>query len=322
MSDNLVSLFSEFQTTSQEGFENNNPEFRNSSNRISILPNTIRTWKPVKGKESRIRFFPQIKKSYFAEETRGHYKVGAAGHSFACPHMNMEQCPLCDYAKEKYTQATEITDEDKVKEIRGVAKQFNGVIYHIAYMIDRNDMNKGVQAYCMTNGAIESIRAQLTDENGKIYPHDHPAAGHDIMFTLEDKKDFAKIVGVKIARTPTAITWDPKANTDMAEKAEEWIKFIKDHPIRDMLRFISQEEMSEYAFGSMVTSSKSSSQASSSSSVASSASQGSGHSSNTPSVEEAFAESLKSSNSSTSTEDEVDFDAKMAEMQAKLSGSN
>lgn len=327
MSDNLSSLFGDFQFTNQEGFTDSNPENRSSGNRFTIMPKSIKIWRPTAGEESKIRFLPQLTKPYFAEETRGHYRVGAAGHSFGCPHMLKQECPLCTFAKEKYNEADAEDDKERQDAIKKVAKDYNGVVYYCAYMLDRRAMDKGVQMYMMTVKAYESIYAVLTDDHGKALPIDHPVNGYDITFTLPKKSEnkYASIEGVKAARNPSPVTLDPFKGVDSPEKAADWVRYIKEHPIREAVQFLPFDEMKELAFGSIVTSNT---QVSSNSHIgvqpsnfidrAESAVNQSAAS--TSMVAEAFQKSLEAS-ATPSTEEspsDVDFDAKMAEMQKKL----
>lgn len=253
----LTSQYSDFQSTNDSGFKNNNPESRGFSNKITYLNTNIPLFKPEKDVKQRVRFFPQPKEGYFAKHVLIHFGLNAEGNSLICPTtVGRNDCPLCAKNKLLYNEAKQLelagnklAAETKMKEAKGLrAKKYN-----ITYMIDRNAEEIGPQVWSIPDTTVTGIRNLMTDpETNALLSIDDLFAGRDVFFVkgkLEPTSMFETINKIQLGTKDIPLSEGDKSFEQLSARTKGWLDFIKANSIASILNVVSAPEMERIAFG-------------------------------------------------------------------------
>lgn len=248
-----MSLISKFKSQNEEQalqtFKAKDPSIRAYSDRISYLRNDVPLYKPTNDQKSHVRLIPMPDGSgYFSYPVLIHFGLGAEGNSVCCPVMKKEKCPLCVHSKQLYSEGA-----------KEQAKQFRAATYNLCWIIDRADQTKGPQMWPIANATITTIRNLMTNpRTGAIQSLCDIYRGFDLFFVK--RKDSATAMFFTINDlmrdtdpTPLSIAVDD-ASFAKDKQLQEWLQFVDDHQVNDIVNYIPQEQMETLAFGPPITS--------------------------------------------------------------------
>lgn len=211
--------------------EMNKRAHQSSGNREGFFKTEVKVWTPKDG-DNRIRILPPTWEDagHYGLEVFAHYQVGPDNSAFLCrkKHFN-EDCPICDARKE----ALDDGDEEQ-------SRALNWRKRVIMWIIDRKEEGKGPQLWSAPWTLDQDIAKQSMDEDGEVFPLDHPEEGYDVMFTREagGGKQPPKYTGAKIARKSSPIF-------DDEEEVEKVLAFISKNPVPDQLVFHEAETIED-----------------------------------------------------------------------------
>lgn len=148
-----------------------------------------------------------------------HRDIGPDKSSYLClAKMKGEPCPICDLRSE----ASAANEDD-------LAKSLNWGERVPRYIIDRAREVDGPQIWNVSGGMDKDITKLETDpSSGEVLLPDHPDDGYDFSFTRTGSGLKTKYSGFQFLRRASPLSEDPV-------KQEEWLKYITDHPIDEML---------------------------------------------------------------------------------------
>ena len=157
-----------------------------------------------------------------------HYGIGADNSAYLCPEkMKGEACAICDERK----RALRAKDEAYAKELapnRRVA----------VWMIDRDNEKDGPKVWPMSWTIDRDISKISTDKRtNEFYWIDHPEDGYDIFFSRDGQGLKTKYSGFQLDRRPSPLGKD------------EWMDFVVDHPIPDMLQYFDYDHVAKVLGG-------------------------------------------------------------------------
>jgi hypothetical protein len=238
MSDDFASMFA---GTTEDTFAANEPSKVSISDRLNWISRDIPLLNPTEKVKQRVRLIPHPKLGYFAKPTRNHFKLGAEKNSLCCPKLKGPEypCPVCAHVRELYKQADEYGEGTAEYEaLRSLAGGMRAQSRHVAWVIDRGDIDKGPQLWAFSESTLQTIRSQFKDpDTGANVQLDNIRAGFDLYFEKKKQagKTMATIEDIRASREET-----PLGTPDQIEK---WLKFIVDHPVEDHFVFASPEQM-------------------------------------------------------------------------------
>lgn len=154
-----------------------------------------------------------------------HNQIGVDKSSYLChKKMNNEECFLCEARKD----VAEDDDDD--------AKALAPGKRILTYVIDREDEKSGPLVWAMPWTLERDIQSRSQDKKtGESYLIDHPEEGYDIYFTREGKGLKTKYLGVDLARG------DGTPISDNEKRQQQWLDFISENPLPDILKFFDNE---------------------------------------------------------------------------------
>lgn len=199
----------------------------------------IRSWTPKAGAHD-IRILPPTwdNARHYGYDVFAHYNVGPDGTPFLClKKMKNESCPICD---ERSRAAREGDDElsDELKWRQRVA----------CYVIVRGQEREGPMLWFMPKSFDTDLAKISTDKkDGSVYDVADPDEGYDVSFEREGQGLNTKYQGLVIDRRKSPLSDDDR-------EYDDWIKFISDHPIPDVLIFRTQEELEDVVGDGLVVS--------------------------------------------------------------------
>lgn len=155
-------------------------------------------------------------------EVWAHGNIGPDKGAVLClEKMGKGKCPICE-------ARAEVTDEEELKALKP-GKRI------ICYVIDRDNEKEGPMAWNMSWTLEKDIATRsLGKRGGAMLLIDHPEDGYDIFFKREGKQLQTRYIGLEVDRDPTPIH-------DKESKQDEWLDFITDNPIPDLLIFHDYE---------------------------------------------------------------------------------
>lgn len=192
----------------------------------------IKMFKPQDG-DNEIRIFPATwEDGEYAYDINMHYGIGPDRQSYLCAHaMKREPCPICDERK----QADKDGDEEYSKSLKPNLRA-------AVWLIDRSKEGDGPKLWFMPKTLEREIPPQATDKKtGEVLQFIDPDEGYDLTFTKTGKEILTKYTGAKFARKPSALS-------DDEDTQEEWMQYVIDHPIPEILVFHDADRIAE-AFG-------------------------------------------------------------------------
>lgn len=155
-----------------------------------------------------------------------HYGVGPDRKTFLCLNKNPNlvekedqgTCPACAQRVKFQQSGMEESAHDL-----DVRKRV------VVYLIDRAKPHDNVQAWAMPFTIDKEIAGLSYDEDtNEAWAPDDPEQGHDISFVKEGDQKSTKYNQVKVKPRETSLSDDP-------DEFDDWINYIQDNPIPDIL---------------------------------------------------------------------------------------
>lgn len=201
------------------------------------LPN-IKTFQCTEGDHD-IRILPPTwdDADHFAMDVFVHYGIGG-GDSFLCMRkMKDEDCAVCDARKEAQSAG-----EDEM------AKAMNPTARAAFYLIDRQHEKEGPQLWLSPyQNFHQEMLLQARDPKTKSFVQlDNPDEGFDVSFTAKGQQINRKYSGIKVARSESPLS-------DDADTAQEWLQYVVDNPIPDVLVYPEYEDVQKALEGGVRT---------------------------------------------------------------------
>jgi hypothetical protein len=207
--------------------------------------NTIRIISPnlfiedTKGKEKEVGW---VGADYWGMDIFVHNSVGDTFTPYLClQKMLKKPCPICEDRERAEREGSE--DEEDEKYIKSLRPKHRVIVY----LVDRKSDDPEVQVWSMPRYGMDDEIAKVAydeDDNSDI-PVDCPEDGRNIHFQLcKDMKspDFG-YSGIKLSSNPTEID-------------NEFLEYVADNPLPDVLQFYSYERIKEVHEGVSDTSSE------------------------------------------------------------------
>lgn len=197
----------------------------------SIWKQQVQSFTPVEG-DNIIRILPPTwpdAKSY-GYDVYVHYGIGPDEAAYLClDKMLGKACPIC----EARARATRDRDEDYAKELKPNQRV-------AMYIIDRDREKEGPLLWTPSWTMDRDIIQACTDRRtGEMYYIDDPENGYDLSFIRQGKGLKSRYSGYQIDRTAS----------DLGRKRDEWMKFIIDNPIPDLLNFYDYDHIAKVFSG-------------------------------------------------------------------------
>lgn len=167
-----------------------------------------------------------------------HYNIGLDNSAYLClEKMTGEPCPICE-AKNETKDETE-------------RKAFQISRRALVWLIDRDNEKAGPQAWIMPLSLFREINTRCIDKKtGKPILIDDPDEGYDVSFVKEGKEIKTKYLGIEIARDSTPLS-------SKSSKQDQWLEYIQENPLTDMLNFYDSEHISKVLTGQISAKTKS-----------------------------------------------------------------
>jgi hypothetical protein len=169
----------------------------------------------------------------FGLETWLHYGIGADQGTYVCAaKMKGDECVLCD-ARVK-------AEREGEEELAGALKPGKRIAL---WIIDRSAEKEGPKLWLAPWTVERDICTLAVDKKtGEVYQLDDPEAGYDVSFTVVGEKLTKKYTGTQIARRASALH-------DDEDKANEWLQYISDNPLPDVLIYRDAEYLEQQLNG-------------------------------------------------------------------------
>jgi hypothetical protein len=195
---------------------------QSGSDRDPYVSPHVKLFSPADG-DNTVRILPA---GWEGDETYGkeiyvHYGIGADRATYLCPRsMKDKPCPIC---KEK-EKAEKEGDEEYSQSLR-VSKRIG------MFVIDRSKEGDGPKLWLAPFTVEREMAAQSVDKKtGEVIQFIDPEEGFDLNFEKKGKQRNTKYVGVQFDRKPSALSDDD-------DTVKEWLQYIADNPIPDLLVF-------------------------------------------------------------------------------------
>lgn len=161
-----------------------------------------------------------------------HYGIGSDNQSYLClDKMRGERCPLCEARK-----AAEREDPDYAKTLAPTKRV-------LVWLVDRADEAAGPQLYSMPWTMDRDLANLAIDKkSGELLLIDDPEGGFDIEFSRKGVGMKTKYSGIGIARRSSPLCDDERTQ-------EEWLRFILDNPLPEVLQFFDYDHIASVAAG-------------------------------------------------------------------------
>jgi hypothetical protein len=200
----------------------------------SIFQSKFQTFTPKEG-DYRLRFLPPTwdDPQHFGLDVYVHYGIGSDSQSYLClEKMKGEKCPICEEKK----RAERAGDAD-------YARQLTATKRVLVWVVNRDDEDAGPLLWSMA-WTIDRDLANLSIDKrtGEYLALDDPEEGYDVEFSRTGKGLKTKYVGVQVARKPSPLA-------DDADLAEDWLKFITENPLTEVLQFFDYDHIEAVAKG-------------------------------------------------------------------------
>ena len=202
----------------------------------SYIRDDITVYK-VKEGTNILRILPPPSRDYehFAIDVFTHFGVGVEKNTYLCLNKMLDKdCPVCEEHSRVLQSfgGRQMSDADK-EELR----KYNAGKRSMMYVIDRNEEDKGPQVWPAPWTVDRDIGHHMQDRTtGEILWIDDPESGYDVDFSRQGTGLTTKYVGLQIARRATPLHRDES-------KVAQWLKFIVDNPLRDILVYREYERI-------------------------------------------------------------------------------
>jgi len=193
----------------------------------SFIKDEFLTFRPAKG-EHHIRILPPTWQyrdgrdgDHFSMEIYVHYGVGPDNGAVLClQRMRDKRCPLC----ENRQRAEQRGDEEEKNELKPIRRA-------LMWVLNRKEQSLGTLVWAAPQTVDRDITKICRDTmTGVIYHLDDPDDGYDITFEREGEGRNTQYGAVRLARESSSV--DGK-----------YIHYILEHPLQDVLRWRTYEEV-------------------------------------------------------------------------------
>ena len=168
--------------------------------------------------------FPHFHRPSFFEVTL------QRSHCENLPHTSQSTLPSNTCSCFTVAEAERSGDEELVKELRPQKR-------YVVWILDRKDIEKGVQLWSMPQTVDRDICKISRDrQTQEIYHIDHPYQGYDISFDKEGEKILTKYVGFQLARRPSSVD-------------EQYLEYITRYPLNEILIWRDATEIQGFLDG-------------------------------------------------------------------------
>lgn len=194
-----------------------------------ILRDDVKMWTPKVGK-CRIRYIPATwdGADHYGLDVFVHYGVGPDRASYLdLFKMKGEPDPISD---EISAMRKDNADPEDIRQMDSKKRV-------LAYIIDRDDVEAGVQAWAMPWTVDRDVTLLSIDGEGGILNIDDPEEGYDIEFTRSG-------AGIKTEYKAIAIS---RRSTRLGKG--EWIDYAVDNPLPSVLQYFTYEEIDKVFSG-------------------------------------------------------------------------
>ncbi len=141
-------------------------------------------------------------------------------------------CPVCE-ERRRLEKEGETEEANQLKPSRRVG----------VWIIDRDNERDGPKFYDMSWTMDKDIASlQINKRTGEAILIDDPEEGYDFEFQREGKGLNTRYIGKSIARQQSPISDDPKLQ-------DQWLEFISEHPIPDVLNFYEYDYIAKVFSG-------------------------------------------------------------------------
>lgn len=160
----------------------------------------------------------------FGLEVYVHYGIGPDRSTYLClDRMKREACPICE---ERARAEADGRDEEQVRSLRANKRV-------ATFIIDRKSPEEGVKLWSMPWTVEKDISLASTDrDTGETLEIDNPDEGYDIHFNKEGEKTRTRYSGITASRRASSLD------------NEEWMDFVEENPIPQILQWFSYEHIS------------------------------------------------------------------------------
>jgi len=198
----------------------------------SLFKAQFSTFTPKEGK-NQVRILPATwdKPTHYGMDVFVHYGIGSDNQSYLCLDATKgEKCPICEERK----QADRAGDSDYAKSLQATKRV-------LVWVINRGAESDGPQLWSMPWTIDRDINSLTLEEEGGILAMDDPEDGYDVHITRTGTGLKTKYL-VKIARRASPLADDP-------DKAQEWLDFIVENPLPEVLQCFDYDHIASVAQG-------------------------------------------------------------------------
>ncbi len=200
----------------------------------SVFKAQFASFNPKEG-DYRLRILPPtwVEAQHFGLDVYVHYGIGSDNQSYLClDKMRGERCPICEQRK-----VAERSGDPEYARTLVPTKRV------LVWIIDRAEEDSGPQLWSMA-WTIDRDLANLSIDkgSGELLLIDDPEDGYDIEFTRTGKGLKTKYSGTAVARRSSPLS-------DNSKQADEWLAFVADNPLTDVLQYYDYDHMASVAEG-------------------------------------------------------------------------
>lgn len=183
-------------------------------NRIRVLPPTWK--KPAPGEDPENWSGP----AHWGVTIFTHWNVGIDDGAFICLDHTFGKTGECPVCQER--PRVEHSNREKANQLRPRKKI-------AVYVINRDDPTEDVLVWLMPPTLDAELCVKAVDQRtGEVFQLDDPENGYDVIFNKEGFGVDAKYANIGIARRASPISDNP-------EQAAEWLEYIIENPLPDVL---------------------------------------------------------------------------------------
>ena len=186
----------------------------------SIFLERFTVWRPKEG-DVQFRILPRPEKDadHYGLDIFVHYGVGSDNQTYLClDRTRGEPCPIC----EERRQAEKEGDPEYAYELAPKKRV-------VMWVVVRGEEKEGPQLYAMPYTQDRDIAGLcIKKKTGEVLAIDDPDEGYDVEFTRKGQRKKTKYISLAIDRDPSPISDDP-------DEMAEWLEFITEHPLTEVL---------------------------------------------------------------------------------------
>ena len=192
----------------------------------TITKEAIPMFKAAENK-NRVRILPPTWEDpeHYGLDIFVHYGVGPDNQTYLCPSkMNQGDCPVC----EERRRAQKGDDPNYIRELSPTRRV-------LCWVISRAEEDKGPMLWSVPVSMDLDISVLRQDEeSGECLNIDDPEKGYDVLFKRTGKGIKTRYTGLAISRRSSAVSTDP-------DDVSEWMEFIIERPLPELLKFFSYD---------------------------------------------------------------------------------